>query len=756
MKDLNLSKADAEKSIVEVKKSIEELSRLKGQEIKLRVTELIDISTRIFKTTEERIKAEDAMRASDKQMSIKLQDVLKKLKSLDASMKKTQGLSLEKMSSSREKVGKIYQKLNNVQAVSEMIKDLKLSITAIQAAENKGAVISARNQYISSARKILNSEMVKTDKTSSIVKSLLSDIQELDKMVTGPNGLVDMKSNLLSKPDEELKKKFEQSARYALQTITQLGAITTAEVESVTELFNTVNKGFDESITGSALASNILSLSSDLISNGLVLEGFIGRLFSIRTLKELDEVSNEIKKKFETIETLQKKIIDGLSSAKKTEEIGHVKAVATSFNEIKGLLFSKNGVVEQMRLVLTTNQESMSLSYKLKEIVNEQRKEGEKGVVLAKGEQEKALSKVNRATNFSTLLLGAISVGAIVIGLVFGALIYKSIARPLNELVVVSDRVSNGELTIRIQDSGKDEVGVVQTHISKMVSNLRDIVWKIKTATNSLTSSSEKLSTTAKSLEKGSQEQQVKIEQSATAITEMSQTILEVAKNTSETAQSAQTMKKIALQGKQVMDATTNELIRFAEMVKVSAEKVESLGQKSAQINNIIILIKEIAEQTNLLALNAAIEAARAGEQGKGFAVVADNVRHLAERTANATDDIASTVRTMQEEISSSVTFIKDQRDSIKRVLELVNNTSRSIDEMTIYVEQVADMVQRIDVATEEQSSTSEEVSCNMENVSIITRQLNNSVVEIKQASEELSKLATELYSMVEWFKVEG
>ncbi|MCL4492362.1 MAG: methyl-accepting chemotaxis protein, partial [Nitrospirae bacterium] len=106
------------------------------------------------------------------------------------------------------------------------------------------------------------------------------------------------------------------------------------------------------------------------------------------------------------------------------------------------------------------------------------------------------------------------------------------------------------------------------------------------------------------------------------------------------------------------MDITVNELVKFADTVKESAVKVESLGHKSEEINDIIILIKDIADQTNLLALNAAIEAARAGEQGRGFAVVADSVRQLAERTANATDDIAKTVRTMQTEVGESVEFM--------------------------------------------------------------------------------------------------
>jgi methyl-accepting chemotaxis protein len=754
MKDFSSSKEDAKKSIDAVKKAVEDLSKLKGQDIKGRVAELIDISDKIFKKTEERIRAEDAAKVVDKQMSAKLQDIIKKLRNLDASMKKLQKVSTEQISTSHDHVGKIYQKLKNVQAVSDAIKDIKLSITTLQAAENKGEVIIARNQYIAATRKVTHSDMVKLEGTTTTVKSLLADMQELDKMVIGPNGLVDIKNTLLARPDDEMQKKFNRSVKYAMQSIAQLSALMTSEVESTTERFNSVNKGLDESITGSITAGSILALGNDLISNGLAVEGLIGRLFSLRTVSELNEANTEIKKKFEIIETLQKKIIESLSSAKKTEDLGLLKAIAVSFNDVKGLLFSKNGAVEQLHLVLTVNEESLALNAKLKELVAHQREEGEKGVKIARGEQEKALGKVNRMTHFSTACIGAISAGTIVVGLIFGIWIYRSIARPLNELVVVSDKVVHGELTGEIGKISKDEVGVVQTHISEMVSNLRDIVGKIKTATGSLASSSEELSATATTLERGSHEQTSQIEQSATAITEMSQTTMDVAKNASQTADTAQKMKEIALKGKEAMHITVQELQKFADTVRDSAKKVESLGQRSREINNVITLIKEIADQTNLLALNAAIEAARAGEQGRGFAVVADSVRQLAERTVAATGEIANTVKTMQTEVTDSVNFMTEERESIGKVLEQVNRTLVSIDEIVSYVEQVADMVQRIAVATEEQSSASEEVSHNMENISMITKELGNSISEIKRASEDLSKLASELNSVAGWFKV--
>jgi methyl-accepting chemotaxis protein len=318
----------------------------------------------------------------------------------------------------------------------------------------------------------------------------------------------------------------------------------------------------------------------------------------------------------------------------------------------------------------------------------------------------------------------------------------------------VADEVSSGNLAYSIPKSSSDEIGIVQTSMAKMVSNLKDIVGKITVPTSQLASSSEELSATATIIDNGSREQTSQVEQSATAMTEMSQTTLDVAKNASSTSESAMQMKRIAEHGKQAMGATVQELVKFSGTFKQAADKIEALSRQSQEISNIVSLIREIAEQTNLLALNAAIEAAHAGDQGRGFAVVADNVRQLAERTAGATEDIGRTIQKMQGDVDETVVMVKHEKDAVEAVLKQVNGTMGEIDQITGNVQQVADMIQRIAVATDEQSSTSDMVSQSMESVANVTRQLSASIEEIKKSASDLSRLATELNSMAGWFRV--
>jgi methyl-accepting chemotaxis protein len=501
-------------------------------------------------------------------------------------------------------------------------------------------------------------------------------------------------------------------------------------------------------------ATTTLIRSSQFISMAQSVEILTTRLFTLDSVKEVGSVESDIKKMFERIDLRIKSIERSLKRLEAKDEIKILTDVDGSLQAIKGLLFARDGVIAKIRNQFNMKEKALQATAKLREIVAKQSKKGKETVTTAQSEQEKAIGTVNKMVRFSTILIAAISIGAVVFGIAFGTWVYRSIAKPLNELIGISNDVAAGNLTTEIGARPGDEIGTVQSSMCTMVSNLREIVGKISTATGTLASSAEELSATASTLDKGSHEQSSQIEHSATAMTEMSQTTLDVAKNASDTSETAQKMKERALNGKKAMDITVKELTKFADTVKESAEKVESLGQKSQEINNIITLIKEIADQTNLLALNAAIEAARAGEQGRGFAVVADNVRQLAERTTMATDDIANTVKTMQLEVKESVDFMKGERKAIDEVLDRVNGTLKAIDEIASYVEQVADMVQRIAAATEEQSSASDEVSHNMESIAGITRELNNSVGEIKRTAEDLSKLALDLNSMAGWFKV--
>ena len=563
----------------------------------------------------------------------------------------------------------------------------------------------------------------------------------------------EMGVTLAEKPTPELKQKYKDAS----DTVMYMARMIQVQVESDAKvasekyasesgqqagIFNQVGK-----------ATTVQNGTSELISLGLSTEGLASRLFSISSEKEIEEIRSSLTGAFGRVDGIVGSLDKALSDLGAKEERKILKNAASGLGSMKQLLFAEGGIVSKVSDNLSMRKKAAEAMESLRTIVIKQAGEAKKTMATAKGVQEQSIISVNRTVKYSVALVAVIAMLAIAVGIGFGAWIYRSISRPLARLISVTDEIAKGNLACDISEGTSDEIGRVETSMGQMVRSLKDIVGKIRVTTETLATSSEELSATARSLDEGSEQQSVQVEQSAGAMIQMSQTTEEVSKNASETSEAAKSMKKIALDGREVVHASGTELSRFVETVTESARQIEALGQRSKEVHNIVDLIKDIADQTNLLALNAAIEAARAGEQGMGFAVVADNVRELAEKTVVAADDIAKMIQRMQGEIGQSVAAMTAQKESVGNVAGQVGQTLSTIDGVVSYVEKVADMVNRIAVAMEEQSSVSNEVTQNMERIAEVTRHLRGSSTGMRTTAEELSKIASELNGTAGWFK---
>jgi len=238
-------------------------------------------------------------------------------------------------------------------------------------------------------------------------------------------------------------------------------------------------------------------------------------------------------------------------------------------------------------------------------------------------------------------------------------------------------------------------------------------------------------------------------------MTEVSQTIMDMARNATHAADASKNASETAAKGKKIVDTQAEDMGKIAQRVQEAAATIEELGKSSAQIGEIVTVINAIADQTNLLALNAAIEAARAGEQGRGFAVVADEVRKLADRTGQATKDISQRIASIQAAAGESVDAMKRGSDEVDKGVELAKEAIRSLDTIVQASTNAMDMVQQIAAATEQQSAATEEVTRSMESISGITKQFSSSTHQIKISAGELDKLAAELKNVAAFFKTD-
>lgn len=744
--ELQIFKSEAEKSLAEVKASQDQLESLTAGNTKLGTHEALQaVAAELFEISGNKLKAQDDADKASIDSHKRLAEATAKLRLLDNKIRALQSNRSGAFSSALDESNKISSNLRGVEAARLQLKDLQLAFYEVQNAQKRPTLLIARGKVNASITKLNQSSYLKGLKGAlSDVKWLADRLDELQKI----------QGSYLTQRDEETKSKLDTHSREISDKLNALFLAIEQDALLAGEKYTTESAKQGTMFGQSNQANVVLVANSELMSLGLAIEAASARLFTLKSVQEIDKAAPSIRTDFAKVSKTVAVLEKNLAKLGVREELQVLRSASTALLGVQGMLFSENGIVSTLKKRFEMEQKALQSSQKLREIVLKQAEKGKESVSAARGEQEKAIASVNKIVRTSISLLLIISIGAAVAGVVIGAWVFKSVSSPLGQLVMVAEHVSGGDLKQVALRTSKDEFGRVLTSMGTMVANLREMAGKITGSTTTIANSAGHLAETASELETNSTIQTGQIEQSVTAMTEMVQTIQDVSQNALATSDAAGRMKGLALEGKQSLDLTSQELFSFAEVVRESVERVEALGTRSAAINEIVDMIKDIADQTNLLALNASIEAARAGDMGRGFAVVADSVRQLAHRTTESADEIAATVKGMQTEVDASVTSMQKERQAIEKIVAHVDTTQHSMQEIVGNVEQVFEMVQTIATATEEQSATAEDVNRSMQAIHQITTQLTTSVERIKETSHGFDRLSQELQQMVSWFKL--
>jgi methyl-accepting chemotaxis protein len=351
-----------------------------------------------------------------------------------------------------------------------------------------------------------------------------------------------------------------------------------------------------------------------------------------------------------------------------------------------------------------------------------------------------------------------LQIAGTLLALIFGALaaliITRQITRPLQQTMAVVDRIASGDLSQTLVVTRRDELGVLQQGIQRMGATLRDLIGGIRDSVTQIASAAEELSAVTEQTSAGVNSQKVETDQVATAMHEMSATVQEVARNAEQASVAASAADQQARDGDKVVGEAIAQIEKLATEVGRSTHAMTVLEQESDKIGKVMDVIKAVAQQTNLLALNAAIEAARAGEAGRGFAVVADEVRGLAQRTQQSTEEIEGLVAGLQNGTRQVSDIMLSSRSLTDSSVALTRKAGSSLNSITQTVSNIQAMNQQIAAAAEQQSSVAEEISRSILNVRDVSEQTAAASEETAASSVELARLGNQLQMLVSHFKV--
>ncbi len=351
-----------------------------------------------------------------------------------------------------------------------------------------------------------------------------------------------------------------------------------------------------------------------------------------------------------------------------------------------------------------------------------------------------------------TMNLIALALVAIVLGMVIWTAL--GILRPIQSMAnSIIHATQENDLSMRTTIESNDEIGKTGDAFNKMLEKFQNILGNVSSSALQLSNATQELAVISEESSTGLQQQSSQTQQVMGSIHLMLDNVKNISENSSQAATAADETTQQANQGRQIVDSAIQSMNNMMQEVRQAGQVIQKLEQDSNNIGTVLDVIRGIAEQTNLLALNAAIEAARAGEQGRGFAVVADEVRTLASRTQESTQEIQTMIENLQSGTSAAVDVITSSNSKAEQGMNSISEAGHALETIVEGVNKIYGMNTQIVQSTVQQTAVAEEVEANIETINSVVAASNDNVSRIQVASEGLAELSTNLQQLVAQFK---
>jgi methyl-accepting chemotaxis protein len=576
--------------------------------------------------------------------------------------------------------------------------------------------------------------------------SLFSSLNELNRLIqgAGQGDKIDAIEKDSQKYVDLIDRLFNQQREYLeLQTTTasQLDEIAFNIDDAAIMLLDTMDMSNNEVI--SREASNVESSLSSLIT----------LMYDLNKANKLDSaevIRSEIDINIDSIRPRLEVLENEATGRTETMVSDAITTVRNAIDSLQGSGSYPANVIRRQQLRVDAENSLNSSQTQLNKLMTET----DELQSAVRGIAEDTRVSVTDSISTSSWINSIITVVSIALAILISWYTVRSISQPLSRVNHMLNIMADGNLTERVDYNAQDEFGELASNTNKLTGNLRKLIEGIANRATQLATAAEESSNVSDETTNAIDEQRRQIEQVATATQEMNNTASEMADGADQALQEIQHSDDEAKRVREISDKNRTTIEGLAREIQSASEVIDQLSENSKNIGGILDVIRGIADQTNLLALNAAIEAARAGEQGRGFAVVADEVRTLASRTQESTEEIQDMIESLQNDSQRAVSVMNKGREQAELSVQQSDEAAQALQSITESVHQASDSSNHIANAAKEQSSTAHDISERLEAIVSIAEQTASGSKQTAQASTEVAKLADELQDSIKSFRV--